>query len=278
MDAVVTSLHLHPVKGLRGFPVSAVAVEPCGFSGDRRWMVVDHGGRFISQRELPAMARVVVEPRAGGLFLHYAGVDGIAVAVPRADAAQIEVTVWRSTLPAADAGDAAADWLSAVLDTACRLVYLADPNARAVDPTYGAENDRVSFADGFPVLLAAEGSLDDLNRRLRHPVPMRRFRPNLVIGGPAAWAEDNWRRIRIGEVVFRLPKPCSRCVVTTVDQETGERPDPREPLRTLASFRRAEGGVMFGQNMIPETVGRIAVGDAVQVLEAGASNVIPIRP
>jgi uncharacterized protein YcbX len=136
----------------------------------------------------------------------------------------------------------------------------------------------VSFADGFPVLLAAQGSLDDLNTRLKQPIPMRRFRPNLVIDGPEPWAEDHWRRIRIGGVVFRLPKPCSRCAVTTVDQESGERLDHREPLRTLALFRRTHDGVMFGQNMIPETFGRVAVGDAVAVLESGPSNVVLVTP
>jgi uncharacterized protein YcbX len=204
--------------------------------------------------------------------------DAIEIPIPFADAPQVTVSVWRSTLQASNAGGMAGAWLSNALDTPCRLGFLADPGARPVDPAYGTSVDRVSFADGFPVLLAAQGSLDDLNTRLERPIAMRRFRPNLVIDGPEPWAEDHWRRIRIGGVVFRLPKPCSRCTVTTVDQESGERPDPREPLRTLALFRRTRDGVMFGQNMIPETFGRVAVGDAVTVLESGPSNVVLVTP
>jgi uncharacterized protein len=274
MHPVVTALHLHPVKGLRGHPVPAADVERCGFAGDRRWMVIDRDGRFLSQRGFPAMARLTAKMRTNCLHLSVSSTDAIEIPIPDRDAPQITVSVWRSTLRASDAGWMAAAWLSNALDTPCRLVYLADSAARPVDPAYGTSVDRVSFADGFPVLLAAEASLDDLNTRLEQPIPMRRFRPNMVIGGPEPWAEDHWRRIRIGGVVFRRPKPCSRCAVTTVDQQTGKRPDPREPLRTLALFRRTRDGVMFGQNMIPETFGRVAVGDTVTVLESGPSNVV----
>lgn len=278
MNAVtVTALHVHPVKGLQGHALASVAVEPCGLAGDRRWMAVDPAGRFITQRQCPEMATVAAECVADGLVLHAPGRGRLLVPRPDALAPSIPVTVWQSTVPAQPANEASAAWLSRVLGVACRLVYLADPAARPVDPAYGAASDRVSFADGFPVLLAAAGSLHDLNGRLESPIPMRRFRPNIEISGAPAWAEDCWRRIRIGEVVFRLPKPCSRCVVTTVDQESGQRPDRQEPLRTLARFRRADDGVMFGQNMIPEGLGRVAVGDAVTVLEAGPSNVAPLQ-
>lgn len=277
MNAVtVTALHVHPVKGLRGHALASVAVERCGLAGDRRWMVVDPAGRFLTQRQFPQMATVAAEHGADGLVLHAPDRGRLLEPTPDAVAPTIPVTVWQSIVPAQPASEAAAAWLSQVLGVACRLVYLADPAARPVDPAYGAASDRVSFADGFPVLLAATGSLHDLNARLEAPIPMRRFRPNVEISGAPAWVEDCWRRIRIGEVVFRLPKPCSRCVVTTVDQESGQRPDRQQPLRTLARFHRTEDGAMFGQNMIPESLGRIAVGDLVTVLDAGPSNVAPI--
>lgn len=274
MPVRVAALHLYPVKGLRGHDITESDVERCGFTGDRRWMLVNPAGHFLTQREYPQMARVVVTPHANAISLRTSGMSSIIVPNPTQDAEPIEVTVWRSTVNAAHAGSDADTWLSQALDMPCRLVYLSDPDARPVDPAYAHPHDRVSFADGFPVLLTSDISLGDLNQRLSQPVAMRRFRPNLVIAGAEPWAEDRWRRIKIGGVIFRLPKPCSRCSVTSVDQDTGERPLPREPLRTLATFRRTQGGIMFGQNMIPQTTGRIAVGDAVTILESGPSNIV----
>jgi len=276
MAVCVTALYCYPVKGLRGQPVPVIDVERCGFAGDRRWMVVDPNGRFLSQREQPAMATISVTSMSDGLILQAADIAPLFVPRPVLDAETTSVTVWRSTVLAARADEAAASWLQTALGLSCQLVYLAKPDARPVDPDYGQPDDRVGFADGFPVLLASTDSLDDLNRRLARPVTMHRFRPNLVIGHAGAWAEERWRRIRIGAAEFRLPKPCSRCAVTSVDQQTGERPDPREPLRTLGTFRRTAGGVMFGQNLIPETLGRIAVGDPMIVLEVGEPNVQPV--
>ncbi|WP_428540878.1 MOSC domain-containing protein [Rhodopila sp.] len=273
MNVRVAALWRYPVKGLRGQPVQAIEVERCGFANDRRWMVVDSNGRFLTQRELPVMATISAELVADGLVLRTEGDRGVFVPRPAIDVETISVTVWRSTVPAARAHQAATDWLKAVLGRPCQLVYLANCDARPVDPDYGQPDDRVSFADGFPVLLTSMDSLADLNRRLAQPVPMHRFRPNLVIEHGGAWAEDGWRRVRVGKVEFRLPKSCSRCVVTSVDQQSGERPNPHEPLHTLGTFRRAAGGVMFGQNMIPQTLARVAVGDPVTVLETGTPNV-----
>jgi uncharacterized protein YcbX len=153
-----------------------------------------------------------------------------------------------------------------------------DTRARPVDPDYAAPDDRALFSDGFPVLLTNTASLAALNTALPKPIDMTRFRPNIVMTGATAWAEDQWRRIRIGGVVFRVAKPCARCAVTTVDQMTGERPNKSEPLRTLGRIRRTADGVMFGQNLIPDSPGRIAVGDAIEILEAGESNVRRLAP
>jgi uncharacterized protein YcbX len=180
-----------------------------------------------------------------------------------------DVTVWNFTGSAALVSAAADDWLTEALSRKVRLVFLDDPTRRAVNPAYGRPDDRVSFADGYPVLLANTRSLADLNQRiaesgsLEGPMPMERFRPNIVISGAPAWIEDDWtgHRVRVGTVEFRVPKPCDRCVVTTTDQETGER--GREPLRTLARFRNIDQGLLFATNLIPDGPGHIAVGDPV---------------
>ena len=272
----VSEIHIFPVKGLAGSTPPGAAVEPWGLQHDRRWMVVDETGRFLSQRVLPRMALIRAEPAAGGLALSYPGARAIHVPVPGAGAAQCQATVWRSTLPASDAGEAASAWLRAVLGQPCRLVHMHDTGARPINPAFAPAGETVSFADGYPVLLTSLGSLGDLNGRLARPVPISRFRANIVVGGAPAWAEDCWRLIRIGEATFRVVKPCDRCTVTTIDQQTGLRPDRTEPLRTLGRFRHDERGIMFGQNLIPSVTGRIAVGDAVEVLDSGAPNVVPI--
>jgi uncharacterized protein YcbX len=179
------------------------------------------------------------------------------------------VAVWKSRFYAAAAGKQADGWLSRFLGRAVRLVYLDDPTRRDVDQDYGAPGDRVSFADGYPLLLTSTGSLEALGRWLtedgHEPVPMNRFRPNVVVDGAPPWAEDRWRRIRIGSVSFRVAKPCGRCQVTTIDQMTAER--GRQPLALLGQRRRFGKQLVFGQNMIPDGGGSIRVGDPVQVLE-----------
>lgn len=269
----VSELRVHPVKALHGSTCDRVEIEPWGVAGDRRWMVVDSAGTFVTQRKFPAMAAIAVVDGPEGLLLS-AGGKQLVVPMPGPDAATLDVTIWRDTVRVACGGAAAAAWLSAAIGIGCRLVHMTDPRCRRVNPDYGLPADRVNLADGFPVLLTSLASLADLNRRLPNPVPMSRFRTNIVVQGAEAWAEDRWRRIRIGSVVFRVVKPCQRCTVTTVDQETGERPDRTEPLLTLSRFRRdAAGRIMFGQNLIPETTGCIGRNDYIEVLEQGDSNV-----
>ena len=187
--------------------------------------------------------------------------------------------VWRDTVSAQDCGDAAASWMSAALGVRSAGLFIWRTRARrklgAAYSLHGVEV--VSFADGFPVLLASLSSLADLNGRLGTPVPMSRFRPNLVIAGAPAWAEDTWRRVRIGQVVFRAGKPCDRCIMTTIDQQTGRQPDGREPLTTLGRFRRVSSGkIMFAQNLVPENTGAVVIGDKVEILESGESSVAPV--
>ena len=272
LDAIT----IYPVKSLRGVSVQEAAVEPWGLAGDRRWMVVDADSRYLTQRELPGMARIAAAPAGdGGVVLSASGMDALRVPVPEAGGPMVEVLVWRDRVAAQPAGRNADAWLSDALGRACRLVHMGDPAAaRPVDPAYGRPADRVSFADGFPLLGVNAASLDALNARLAQPVPMARFRPNLAVSGAAPWAEDGWRLLRVGAaggVAFRAVKLCARCVIITTDQETGARPRDREPLRTLSSFRRDHRGrVLFGQNLVPDGTGRIAVGDPVEVAEAPA--------
>ena len=270
------TINVYPVKSLAGTEALSAKAEPWGLQHDRRWLVVDETGRFISQRVQPRMALILAEPFGGGLRLSLSGHGSVPVATPGAGAAPVRATVWRDTVDAVLADDEAHRWLSGALGQPCRLAYLHDTAARRVAPAFGLPGETVSFADGFPVLLTSESSLDALNARLLHAMPITRFRGNLVVAGAPAWDEDCWRRIRIGEAEFRVAKPCDRCIVTTIDQQTGLRPDRMEPLRTLGMFRHDERGIMFGQNLVPVVPGRVTAGDIVEVLERGPPNVVPI--
>ena len=265
----LASIHIYPMKAARAVDLDESLVEPWGLAGDRRWLLVDEDGRFVSQREEPSLARVVVTPAPGTIGITAAGLPGCHVAAPTGGAPLLKVTVWRSTVLAAAAGPAGDAWFSAYLGRPVRLVYLDDPTRRAVDPEFGRDGDVVSFADGYPLLLTSTASLAELGRWLSQdgaqPVPMTRFRPNAVVTGAPPWAEDRWRRVRIGAVEFRVVKPCGRCVVTTTDQITGE--VGSQPLKMLGRRRRFGQQLVFGQNMIPDGPGLIRAGDPVEVLE-----------
>jgi len=217
------------------------------------------------------MARVNVGHADQALTLSAAGYQELSVPAPSGGdgCEMLAVTVWRSTVMAAAAGPAADAWFSEFLGRRVRLVYLDDPTRRAVNPEFGTEGDVVSFADGYPLLLTSTTSLRALGDWLiedgDQPVPMSRFRPSVVVAGSAPWAEDGWRRIRIGAVSFRVVKPCGRCMVTTIDQLTGE--VGKQPLSMLGRRRLIGTDLVFGQNMIPDAPGTICVGDPVQILE-----------
>ncbi len=270
----LVDIRTYPVKGLRGASFEAASVEPCGLAGDRRWLVVDQSGKFLTQRVHPCMALIAASTTAGGLRLEAPGQTPVEIAFPDEGVSPVEVVVWRDRVPARPASREAAAMLERAIGVPCRLVWMHDPNARAADPAYAPAGSTVSFADSFPVLLASLGSLADLNLRLASPIPIGRFRPNLVVEGASPWSEDRWRRIRIGDVLFSVARACERCIVTTIDPDSGLRPDKTEPLRTLATFRKdISGGVMFGQNLVPEKAGRVSIGDDVEILEFGPPNV-----
>lgn len=261
-EGVVTAIHIYPIKSLRGIALPECAIHALGFAGDRRWMIVDDRGHFLTQRQLPKMALVGVALRPDGLLLTSSEGGAIPVSLPVTGAVQRPVEVWGRTIMASDADPAVSRWLGERLARPCSLVYLPEPIVGT------PRNGQVGFSDSFPFLLIGEASLTDLNVRLERKgvasLPMNRFRPNLVVAGLDAYAEDRWRDLTIGGVRFRVAKPCERCVVTTTDQQTGARDPLKEPLATLREYRGdAAGNALFGQNLIHEGVGHIRIGDPV---------------
>jgi len=264
--ATLTQINVYPVKSLGGLSVTKADVEPRGLRHDRRWMLVDRKGRFLTQRALPRMALVSACLTAGGLTLAAPGMEPLTVPFePQAPARRQSVQVWATVCEAAPVGEQTDGWFAEFLGVPCRLVFMPDDTRRPVNPNHAAGEGIVSFADGYPLLLLGEASLDDLNARLASPLPMNRFRPNLVVSGVPAYAEDEWTRVRIGSALFHGVKSCDRCGLITVDQETGEAAGP-EPLRTLAAYRTKDQKVLFGRLLIPEGAGAVHVGDAVEVL------------
>ncbi|MER7400510.1 MOSC N-terminal beta barrel domain-containing protein [Streptomyces sp. NPDC000151] len=266
------ALQLYPVKSLAGTSPGSAAVEPWGLAGDRRWLLVDEERRLVTQRSRPRLALAVAEARPdGGIGLSAPGMQDLSVEVP-VPGATVPVQVWHDKVDAVPASAAAAEWFSTYLGAEVTLVHMDNPAVRrSVRQDYALPGETVSFADAFPLLLTTSSSLDALNSLIAQgdhadegPLPMDRFRPNVVIEGTAPWAEDGWKRVRIGEIAFRVAKPSGRCVVTTTDQRTAER--GKEPLRTLARHRRFGDDLVFGQNLIPESRGTLCAGDPFEVL------------
>lgn len=264
----ITEVNIYPVKSTRRIALDESEVLPRGLRWDRRWMLVDDAGKFITARQQPRLATVQTALEVGVLRVSAAGRPDLTLPLQPERRSIATVSVWRDTLEAVRVGPQADAWFSDFLGVSCRLVQMTDDLVRAVSQDYGQPGDEVSFADGFPLLLISEASLADLNTRLPQAVEMRRFRPNLVVDGEMPYAEDGWRRLRVGEVEFEGVKNCSRCIFTTIDPDTGEKHPDKEPLRTLSTYRRRpEGGVYFGQNLIPRSGGVIHVGDPVTVIE-----------
>ncbi len=265
----LSSLYRFPLKSGSAELLEQERCDELGVYGDRRWMVVDAAsGKFLTQRMLPGMALLNARWQGDAeLLLTAPGMDALAVAVPEEGGVERGVLIWRESLQAPDAGDAAAEWLTRLLGRPCRLVHLPTSRGIQVDQDYARPGERTAFSDGFPFLLIGQRSLDDLSARVGQILDVRRFRPNLVIAGAAPYAEDRWRRIRIGDLAFRVVKPCSRCIIPTIDPLSGERSPVREPLATLMNYRKGDGGVFFGQNLIAEGTGQLQIGMPVEVLE-----------
>ncbi|UTW08434.1 MOSC domain-containing protein [Pseudomonas benzenivorans] len=265
----LSGLYRYPLKSAIAEPLAHAQLDALGLSGDRRWMVVDAAsGRFLTQRLLPQMTQLTARWQGDEqLLLGAPGMSDLKVALPGVQAELRGVTIWRDSLQVPDAGDEAARWLSQFLGRPCRLVQVPEARARQVDTAYAEVGDKVAFADGYPLLLIGQGSLDDLSARVGRPLEMLRFRPNLVVEGAEPYAEDSWKRIRIGDLEFCLVKGCSRCIMTTLDPHSGERNADREPLATLQGYRQREGEVYFGQNLIAGGAGELLLGMPVEVIE-----------
>ncbi len=261
----VSSLIYYPIKACRGCEVDSSRVERMGLEHDRRMMVVTPEGEFLTQREQPRLALVTPQLRNDTLELSAPDYDSLQIGVQSLGAPWL-VNVWKSKgVQAIDQGEEAAAWFSDWLGRSVRLVHIADGYRRLVNEQYVINaDDHTGFADGYPILLTSEEGLQDLNSRLETPVPMNRFRPNLVVKGCGPFDEDSWNRIRIEDVELAVVKPCARCVVTTIDKETLER--SKEPLKTLGRYRKQKLGATFGQNIIPLNEGMIRLGMTVEVL------------
>lgn len=271
MQARLSSIHGYPLKSGAALDLAQATVEPRGLAGDRRWMVVDALGKFVTGRQFARLPLVRAIPDGDvAVGLEAPGMPPLRVEVPGSDGARIATAVWQAAVTPLLAATAAHAWLSHFLGSDVRLVHMDAACDRRVkqmyEGRYGRDEDRVSFADAFPLLLVSQAALDLLNGKLASPVPMLRFRPNLVVAGTAPHAEDGWRSVRIGNIEFDVVKACTRCVFTTVDFERGERDPTGEPLRTLTTYRRTPDGVTFGQNLIPRGVGTLRPGDPVEVL------------
>lgn len=263
----------YPLKSVAGTDLEAAYVHGLGVEDDRRWCVVRPTGDAGTRREMPELSKLRAKTDENGLTI-WNGRDKLVVPVP--SNAPVSVKVWGHEVQnAQDAGEVAAQFLSAAIGTDLRLAYFPPEAQRPVDARYGAGHF-TGFSDGFPVLLTTTASLEALNAELRHPVGMERFRANIVIEGDfPAWAEDEWRLIRIGSLVLRQSKPCERCIMVTQDVESGEKRHGNEPLVTLRTLHRSViGRIIFGQNMVVEVAGDILVGDTVEVLERGPSNLL----
>ena len=265
MDIIkLHELVIYPVKSFGPIVFTSSNIDAFGLKNDRRWMVVNDDQQMQTQRQHSRMCLIQVSLEEHGILLSAPDMPELLIQRPDSSVTR-RVTVWRDSCNAHDAGDAAAHWISQFLQTSSRLVYFPDDEHRQVDPDFANAEDKTAFSDGFPILLTSLASLADLNSKMSSPIGMQRFRPNIVVSGNAAYAEDNWKRIRIGDLDFRVVKPCSRCVIPSIDPQTGLRGD--EPTQALIKHRKSDNKVFFGQNLIPDNTGTLSVGMPVEILE-----------
>lgn len=269
----ISALYTYPIKSCGALSHERIALTETGLAYDRHWMLTDEDGTFLSQREHAKMA--LIQPRLlpDALEVSAPNMPPLYVPLQSAPRPPRPVSVWRDTVLGVDEGDDAAAWLQEALQFSARLVHMPPQTYRRVNPERVPQSAQVGFADGYPLLIAGEASLEDLNARLvsrgKAPVPMARFRANVIVRDAAPFAEDDWAHFEMAGIAFEGIKPCARCVVTTIDPATATQPDAQEPLATLATFRRhANGGVMFGHNVVHRGTGMLAVGNAVHVKDA----------
>jgi uncharacterized protein len=275
---IVSELWIYPIKSCQGIQLTTAEVTPKGFLWDREMMVVSPKGKFLTQRQFPQLAKVQIKLFDDSLTLSVVdrSLESLTF-TPSLQGEEIEVEIWSDRTRAIDQGDLVARWFHQVLELdsskECRLVRQSPQYERKIN-SVTTKKALVSFADGYPCLLTTTASLTELNRRIMETyedsaplVSMDRFRSNIVVETEFPFEEDDWKTIQIGEIQFAVVKPCSRCIIPTIDQQTGDRNKLKEPLRTLGTFRQfGEQGVMFGENMIPEGLGKVAVGDRLKIV------------
>jgi uncharacterized protein len=269
-NLVLSDIYIYPVKSLAGIHVSSWPVTETGFKYDRKWMLVDTEQQFLSQRRLPRMALIKTALTDTQLILSAPGMDNLSLALEPKTGNIINSTIWHDQVDTLAVSAEADEWLSRFLQTDCRLVYQPDSSIRPVNPGFAKPGDQTTLSDGFPFLLISENSLAALNQSMQLNLSMTRFRPNLVVSGCESYAEDTWREITIGAIGFRLPKPCSRCSVPTIDPETAE--TGKEPLTTLNRLRKWQNKVYFGQNALHNQCGVLSVGDSIHIKITGSQQ------
>ncbi len=263
----LSEIHIYPVKSLAGISVNVWEVDNRGLRYDRHWMLIDQNNRFLSARSLPRMLLIKTALTETALVLSAPGQHDLFIPLQASEGTRIQSRLWQDQCSVQHISKEADQWLSEFLKHDCKLVCQSDEK-RPVDTKYARQNDQTSLSDGFPFLIISESSLAVLNQKMTRNIPMLRFRPNLVIAGCTGFAEDYWRAIQIGSIGFRLPKPCSRCIIPAVDTETAQ--IHKEPLKTLNQFRKWKNQVYFGQNAIHDHTGTLHTGAPVNIVQTGA--------
>ena len=262
---ILSQLNIYPLKSAGGISIEKAVSEARGLAHDRRWMVIDDSGQFVTQRNCPGMALIITKFSSQILNLNAPGMPELSLPLFPTDGEPLEVEIWGDRCEAWNTNVQAEKWITEFLGKSCRIVFMPDHSNRPVDPNFSVGESQVSFSDGFPLLLISEASLKDLNSRLKVSVTMKRFRPNLVVKNTIAYEEDSWKLIRIGDCELQVVKPCSRCVLTTVDPEKGEF-SGKEPLQTLSTYRKVTGKVLFGQNLISTIKGELKLGMPLEII------------
>lgn len=269
-NIILSNIYIYPVKSLTGIRLASWPVSETGFKYDRQWMLIDTENQFLSQRRFPRMALIKTAIANTKLVLSAPGMSALSIELEPWQGDTINSTIWHDQVDTIAVSAEADEWFSHFLGMTCRLVYQPSTVIRPVNPNFAHPTDRTALSDGFPFLLVSEESLAALNQAMDVEIPITRFRPNLVVSGCDSYAEDAWRQISIGSIRFRLPKPCSRCSVPTIDPETAE--TGKEPLTTLNRLRKWENKVYFGQNALHDSLGVLSVGDRITIDLAGANQ------
>lgn len=264
----ISQLFIYPIKSLGGISVETTLVTDRGFRYDRRYMLVDEYNRFLTQREYPVMALLKTVIDGNDLLVHHKKSADLKLRLPLIpvnEGEETRVQIWDDICEAIYISPSADQWFSERTGISCRLVYMPETSRRLVDNRYVLKDEITSFADGYPILMIGQSSLDDLNNRMHEALPINRFRPNIVFTGGLPFEEDAMEHFIVNGIHGYAVKPCARCVITTTDQDTGI--SGKEPLKTLASYRRVNNEVWFGQNVLTEGNGSISVGDSIEVIK-----------